>query len=212
MIHSRSRTPRALLALAVALALSAPALADIYSWTDARGSLRFSDNLAGVPLGERARMLARGSRPETPAGSFQSYGRESTPARKAEGEGRETAVRFEREHNLMKVNVVLNGSIQVPFYVDTAASGVTIPLRTARALGWDQGQGGEKVAAETANGTTWLPVVNLDSVRLGGSEVKDIRGTVNPHLEVGLLGGAFLSHFNYSVDTGAGLIVLRAAN
>lgn len=210
MIQLRSRTPRALLALAVALALGAPALADVYSWTDARGSLRFSNSLASVPLAERARMLTRGSRPETPAGSFQSYGRESTSAPAAEG--RETAVRFEREHNLMRVNVVLNGSMEVPFYVDTAASGVTIPLHTARALGWDRGQGGEKVAAETANGTTWLPVVNLDSVRLGGSEVRDIRGTVNPYVEVGLLGGAFLNHFNYSVDTGAGLIVLRTAN
>jgi clan AA aspartic protease (TIGR02281 family) len=212
MIHLRSRTPRALLALATALALGAPALADIYSWTDARGSLRFSDSLASVPLPERARMLARGSRPETPAGSFQSYDRESALVQRTGGHSREAGVPFEREHNLMKVNVILNGRIEVPFYVDTAASGVTIPLRTARAMGWDEGQGSEKVAAETANGTTWLPVVNLDSVRLGDSEVRDIRGTVNPYLEVGLLGGAFLNHFNYSVDTGAGRIVLRPAD
>jgi clan AA aspartic protease (TIGR02281 family) len=210
MIHLRS--PRALMALVTALALGAPALADIYSWTDARGSLRFSDSLASVPQCERARALARASRPQAPAESFQSYGGESASAQTAGGEGRQSGVPFEREHNLMKVNVVLNGRIEVPFYVDTAASGVTIPLRTARAMGWDEGQGSEKVAAETANGTTWLPVVDLDSVRLGGSEVRDIRGTVNPHLEVGLLGGAFLNHFNYSVDTGAGLIFLQVAN
>jgi clan AA aspartic protease (TIGR02281 family) len=200
------------MALVAALALSAPALAEVYSWTDARGSLRFSDNLASVPLRERARVLARGFRPQTPAGSFQSYGAESASAQRVDAGGRQTGVAFEREHKLMKVNVLLNGRIEVPFYVDTAASGVSIPLSAAKAMGWDEGQGSEKVAAETANGTTWLPVVDLDSVRLGDSEVRDIRGTVNPHLEVGLLGGAFLNHFNYSVDTGAGLIFLQVVN
>ena len=61
----------------------------------------------------------------------------------------------------------------------------------------------------TANGLVARPVVTLEAVELGGARVEGLRATVNPTMEVGLLGGTFFNNFVYPVDAAAGVIRLE---
>jgi predicted aspartyl protease len=61
----------------------------------------------------------------------------------------------------------------------------------------------------TASGAIQVPVITLESVQLGGARVPNLLATINPMLKVGLLGGSFFNNFSYSVDTAAGVIILR---
>ena len=65
-----------------------------------------------------------------------------------------------------------------------------------------------KVILMAAAATAAVPVIELDSVQLGGARVDGLEATVNASLNVGLLGGSFFNNYKYSVDAAAGIITL----
>lgn len=81
------------------------------------------------------------------------------------------------------------------FLVDTGATFVTISGKKAKALGVDYRKG-QRSSAQTAASvvTAWL--VKLDSVNVGGIEVRNVDAMVIPgsHPSDVLLGNSFLSH------------------
>jgi aspartyl protease family protein len=87
----------------------------------------------------------------------------------------------------------INGE-PVVFLVDTGATDVALPLPVARRL--DLPLGAERLS-KTANGTVRTWSTRLDSVDLGGLEVRRVRASVLPNMpgqEV-LLGMSYLKHF-----------------
>jgi clan AA aspartic protease (TIGR02281 family) len=200
----------AMTALLVALGAGF-ATAEIYRWTDAEGRLHFSQTLDAVPASQRAQAEAnaRGSSQASSEkrGSFQRY---SGPSPDAGGPGstRRVRIRFERENSLMRVTATVNGHLDIPFYVDTGASGVSIPAGYASRLGIQVGPDTQRVSVRTANGVIQVPLVRLDSVRIGGAKVEGLMATLNPTMPIGLLGGAFFNRFNYEVDPAANVITL----
>ena len=109
----------------------------------------------------------------------------------------------------MRVQATVNGHQDIPFYIDTGASGVSIPANYARRLGIEVDRDTPRVQVSTANGVIAVPLVRLDSVKVGGAQVDGLMATVNPTMETGLLGGSFFNHFNYQVDPAARVISLE---
>ena len=109
----------------------------------------------------------------------------------------------------MRVDALVNGHQQIPFLIDTGASSVSIPTSTARQLGIVVGPDTPRVTVRTANGLIQVPLVRLDAVELGGARVEGLMATVNPTMNIGLLGGAYFNHFTYAVDPAASIITLK---
>ncbi len=208
--------------LILALSLPSPAFAEMYRWTDASGTLHITENLANVPAQHRA---AASSRKPSGARGLQHYGsaktrrprvaalsvsslRHSSPDQTASA-GQEILVPFERVGNLMKIKVRLNDHVVAPFYVDTGASDISLPRSVGTQLGLVAGSETGMATEVTANGAIQVPVIQLDSVQVGGARIENLLATVNPMLEVGLLGGSFFNNFSYSVNPAEGLIILR---
>jgi hypothetical protein len=61
----------------------------------------------------------------------------------------------------------------------------------------------------TASGTVSRAIMTLQSVELAGARVENLHATVNPAMEIGLLGGTFFNNFVYRVDAAAGYIDLK---
>ena len=80
--------------------------------------------------------------------------------------------------------------------LDTGASDVNIPKKTARRLGL---KGGYPTYARTANGTITVYSIELDSVELGDIRLSDLEGSINPSMEGHqvLLGMSFLKQLNF---------------
>ena len=177
------------------------ATAEIYRWTDAEGRLHFTENLAKVPEAKRdeARRAAakQSSRKLQTYSSATAHVAERRPAARRGGEIR---VPFERDGSLMRVDVQLNDLVTTPFYVDTGASGVSLPSHVAEQLGIPIRPDMPHVRVVTANGMTSRPLVTLDAVQLGGARVEGLEATVNPAMSIGLLGGTFFNNFVYRVD------------
>lgn len=194
----------------------------MYRWTDASGTLHITENLANVPTQQRT---AASSRKPSEARGVQYFAslktrrshvaalsisslRRSSPGQTALA-GQEIRVPFERDGNLMKIKVRLNDHVVAPFYVDTGASDISLPRSVGTQLGVSAGSETDMATEVTASGTIQVPVIMLDSVQVGGARIENLLATINPMLEVGLLGGSFFNHFSYSINTVEGILILR---
>jgi len=179
------------LTVLAALSMSDLAHAEIYRWVDDGGTVHFTEDPLRVPAPEReTAQLATAEVAELGGVSFP--GSRSTTSASSE-------VPFEEEGQLMKVMVRLNGRVEVPFYLDTGSTELVVPAAVAEMLGGEAVYTGQ-VTLNTPSGRVRVPTLQLDSVQIGGVQVSDLRASVSPSLEVGLLGGSFLNQFRYSID------------
>jgi clan AA aspartic protease (TIGR02281 family) len=211
-----------LLAFASALLLAgggAAVHAEIYQWTDADGHLHFSQDLAQVPPAKRSEAMKAAAAPKQ-RDPLQVYSSRrasgASPAMQASGaraggsarSSRAMRIPFQRHGTLMKVEALLNGRVRAWFYVDTGASGVSIPWSVANQLGIRVGPSTPRIRVRTANGVISEPVVKLRSVQLGPARVNELEAAVSGSMSIGLLGGAFFNNFVYQVDSSASVITL----
>jgi clan AA aspartic protease (TIGR02281 family) len=201
------------IAFGLALWLGASSVqGEIYRWTDAEGSLHFTQRLDQVPPEHRAAARSKAKAPtsaviqtyEAPASATRSAVRRT---RRRPGES--LRIPFERDGTLMRVNVKLDGLVTAPFYIDTGASGVSLPSSVAERLGFRVRPDTPHTEVITASGTVSRAIMTLQSVELAGARVENLHATVNPAMEIGLLGGTFFNNFVYRVDAAAGYIDLK---
>ncbi len=192
--------------VALAVAGPAPGLAEIYRWTDANGTTHYTQSLDQVPPEQRAAARSGGAPAPSRLQTYASPASRSPSAAAAPGAA--LRIPFRRQGSLMLVDVRLNDLVTAPFYIDTGASSISLPLSVAEQLGIRLGPDTRYVQVHTANGLTSRAVAMLDSVQLGPARVENLEATLNPTMEVGLLGGSFFNNFVYHVDAAASLITL----
>jgi clan AA aspartic protease (TIGR02281 family) len=188
------------------------ASAEIFRWVDAQGRVHFTERLDQVPPEHRRDALRRNNveRPDALSTySGPARGEAAPPRARALRRGETLRIPFSRDGSLMRVSVRLNDAVSAPFYVDTGASGVSLPSHLAERLGIHIGRDTPHVRVATANGVVARPVVVLDAVQVGGARVEGLQATVNPAMQVGLLGGTFFNNFVYRVDAAEGVITLE---
>jgi aspartyl protease family protein len=107
----------------------------------------------------------------------------------------------------------INESTRASFVVDTGASYTMISQAMARELNIDLSSAIPKIPFQTANGTIMAPLVTLESIEIGGLQVKDLSAAVHDIFPdpgiTGLLGLNFLSQFRIDIDTQNGVLVLE---
>lgn len=99
----------------------------------------------------------------------------------------------------------INGSINgftMNFVVDTGATLVAMNSHEARRLGINYRIDGREGLAQTASGTATIYIINLDRVRVGDIEIRNVAGAVHTgdHPPVVLLGNSFLNEVNLKRD------------
>ena len=196
--------------LVLALLFAPPALADVYRWTDPKGTIHFTEDASAVPSEHRAqaseRQWASGDPPR-----FQQYPQHASVGAALLGRVVPGAIRvpFTREGNLILLKVRLNDRVEAPFYLDTGASGIVIPQDVAAELGFVNDSETPRINVTTLSGNLALPTMELGSVQLGSLRVANLTGMVTSTTRVGLLGGSFFSHFSYAVDPVAKVLILH---
>jgi aspartyl protease family protein len=199
---------RAIACIACSLLITSAAVADIYRWTDEGGTVHFTQDLSQVPPQHRNTALEPA--PANAGNRVQTYDSAGSRPRSEPSYAANKVIRipFERRGSLMWVQATVNDRKRVPFIIDTGASGVSLPAQVVADLGIPIHTGTPRVTVNTANGLVQVPLIEVDSVQLGHARVENLSATVNPTMEVGLLGGSFFNNFRYSVDAAAGVITL----
>ena len=85
----------------------------------------------------------------------------------------------------------------VTFMLDTGASDISIPDKTAKKLKLSYGLEREY---QTANGTIVANLTTLNSVSIGNIELKNVRASINPQMDNDeiLLGMSFLKYIEFT--------------
>lgn len=95
----------------------------------------------------------------------------------------------------------VNGSIngfQVDFVVDTGATLISMNKHQAKRIGLNYKLEGKQAVSNTASGLSKIYIMNLNKVRVGEIELKDVEGAIHDSdfPQVILLGNTFLNRVN----------------
>jgi clan AA aspartic protease (TIGR02281 family) len=176
--------------------------AEYYRWVDDSGVLHITDNLHNVPQAQRA-------------GANRIQAQESPRSREPEIKAppKKASIPLEKHGQVAIIQATLNNKRSAKFVVDTGASYTLISSAFARELSIDVGQNPKTLPFQTANGLIQAPVTNLESIMVGGLEIRNLPAAVHdavPDPEVaGLLGLNFLSNFRMDIDTQKGMLYLE---
>jgi clan AA aspartic protease (TIGR02281 family) len=168
--------------------------AEYYRWVDENGVLHITDNLHNVP----PKLRGNASRIQAQESPRVAEPEKLPPPKKA-------SVPMERHGEVVIIEATLNNKRSAKFVVDTGASYTLISSALARDLSIDVGENTKTMPFQTANGLINAPVTRLDSISVGGMEIRNLTTAVHdaiPDPQVaGLLGLNFLSNFRMDIDT-----------
>lgn len=191
------------LAILLCLLLGAmPSLAaEYYRWVDQDGVVHFTDNLHNIPEDQRGpakRIQATDSPPPVNVPKLAPV---------------KASIPIQRHGQIVIIEATLNKKTAAKFVVDTGASYTMISSAVAKELDIDLAQDQRTMPFQTANGLIQAPLTNLESITVGGMEIKNLTAAVHdavPDPQVaGLLGLNFLSNFRIDIDTQKGLLHLE---
>lgn len=175
--------------------------ADIYRWVDDKGVVHFSDNLYNIPQKYRQNITQIKAK-EPPAG----------PQSKAPSLDK-ASVPLQKKGAVVIVPVTLNERAEGQFVVDTGASYTMISRAVAKDLAIELDQKLPTMPFQTANGVVQAPLVRLDSIEVGGLQIRNLTAAVHdvfPDTGIsGLLGLNFLSNFRLDIDTEGSVLHLE---
>lgn len=174
---------------------------EIYRWADERGTVYFTDSPHNIP--EKYRRSATRLKAADPP-------RREEPSRSLD----KTSIPIQRKGQVAVVRATLNSKATASFVVDTGASYTMISRATAKELEIDPEEKNlPTIPFQTVNGVVSAPVVTLDSIDVGGIQIKDLPAAIYdafPDSGVsGLLGLNFLSHFRMDIDSKNNLLHLE---
>ena len=168
--------------------------AEYYRWVDQNGVVHFTDNLHNIPEIQRGK-----------AGRIQSVEPPRVAPPPAPIAPSKASIPFEKQGQVVIVEATLNKKTAAKFVVDTGASYTMISSALAKELDIDTEQNRRTAPFQTANGIIQAPLVSLDSINVGGMEIRNLTAAVHDVLAdsrvAGLLGLNFLSNFRMDIDT-----------
>ncbi|MBI2998965.1 MAG: TIGR02281 family clan AA aspartic protease [Deltaproteobacteria bacterium] len=176
--------------------------ADIFRWVDDKGVVHFTDNPHNIP-GKFRSHTERIKTRETPPSQDQLKGLSLD----------KVSVPLQKQGEVVVVQATLNEKTEAKFVVDTGASYTMISHATAKELEIDLGQKFPTLSFQTANGVVQAPLIKLDSIEVGGLQVRNLTAAVHdvfpdPSIS-GLLGLNFLSNFRLDIDTAKSVLHLE---
>lgn len=177
--------------------------AEFYRWVDSNGVVHFTDNLHQIP--ESLRSSATRIKTQQSPGSADSAVKRSSPDK--------ISIPIEKNGQIVTVEATINQKTSARFVVDTGASFTMISSATARELDIDVSRNRPTIPFQTANGVIQAPLVSLESIDVGGMEVRNLTAAIHdfaPDSKIsGLLGLDFLSSFRMDIDRDKGMLHLE---
>jgi aspartyl protease family protein len=123
------------------------------------------------------------------------------------------SIPFEKHGQVVVIDATLNKKTRAKFVVDTGASYTMISSAVAKELNIEPSESQRTMPFQTANGVIQAPLANLESITVGGMEIKNLTAAIHnavPDAAVsGLLGLNFLSNFRMDIDTQKGVLHLE---
>lgn len=206
MVNLHAMAKRALKTLVALLPFllgsSVSLTAEFYRWVDQNGVVHFTDNLHNIPQKHRdgATRIKRKDSPRA-----QESPQTAAPTK--------ASIPIFKHGEVVIVEAKVNQKAVAKFVVDTGASYTMISVATAKELEIEIDENRPTMPFHTANGVIRAPLITLESIEIGGMEVKDLTAAIHDALPdptiSGLLGLNFLNKFRIDIDTDKSILYLE---
>lgn len=217
MIATMMRSAVVALTLTLLTSLAPPPVAaEIFKYTDERGTNHYVEGLESVPQQYRARAVPLGmanrTLTEPPPGAGNASGtpdggKEPASERRPDKGG--ASIRYAPGKPIM-VNAMINGSTPAQLLLDTGADKTMINPRVLLAAGAALARPVGSAVVSGVAGSQEMQFVTINSLEIAGAAVG--RLTVAAHqidgAGDGLLGRDFLDHFSVNIDSAKGIVTL----
>jgi len=127
-----------------------------------------------------------------------------------------TLLNFDPNSTIIILDVELENNKQITtkrFALDTGATYILIPWDVADVLKIRPEFSEERIETVTASGVEKVPLINIESVRVLGKEVKNVKAIVHDlptkSYVDGLLGLSFLKNFNVHINFKKGELIFE---
>jgi predicted aspartyl protease len=180
------------------------ASAQIYRWTDADGTIHYSQGIESVPARFRDQAAIIGYDRPAPLPLPPS-----SPSPAPSGPGGGARVRFTPGQPIM-VQARINGAISAELMLDTGAARTVIHPKVLESVGVSY-RDAQRGSLRGVTGDAEVVAVKIESIDVSGA-------TYGPLVVVshdtgfgrgdGLLGRDFLDHFSVNIDNGGGVVTL----
>lgn len=130
----------------------------------------------------------------TSAGGSQGWGSSSSSGSGSSSSSASEVRLTRRANGHFYADVAVNGTI-VEFMIDTGATGIAMTERDARRANVDLDRSERTYVGEGAGGALSGQIVQLESVKLGSRNARDMGAVVIDGASTNLLGQSFLSQF-----------------
>lgn len=196
--------------------LPPPASAEIFKYTDDRGTNHYVEGLDSVPQPYRARAVPLGMSNNTltappPAAAeppkAPAPGTEPRSGSKSDKGG--ASIRYAPGKPIM-VNATVNGSTPAQLLLDTGADKTMINPRVLLAAGAPISRPVGSAVVSGVAGAQEMQFVTISSLDVAGATVDRLTVAAH-HVEGagdGLLGRDFLDHFSVNIDSAKGIVTL----
>lgn len=196
------------LVLTLAMAQPCQSHAQTYKWADESGEASYTDDATVIPSNRRSTAVIlreQALRPEMQNDEKQGGGEAERPAPSQSGKKGDIfyIAPLKASGFGYYVEVEVNRGVRLNMLVDTGASFTMLTVDAARRLGITDLDALPKMPVSTAGGVTWIHLVQIESVRVGGAEAVSVEGGVSGQIGGGLdglLGVSFLGEFVYQMD------------
>lgn len=204
--------------LVMAAIFSGQSTAQTYRWTDDNGAVSYTDDPTSIPSSRDSKAVGVSGGGEPSGLDEAKKGSDISGAAAPQTTGRNDVLcvaPLKTRGFSYSVDAVVNESVRLNMLVDTGASFTIVSVEAAKQLGFANLDELPKMPVSTAGGVTWIHLVELASVRVGGAEAVSIEGGVSSQIGGGLdglLGMSFLGEFVYQVDGLGGRLALKSAH
>lgn len=209
------RLAAVVLTLLISLVPSSAA-AEIFKYTDERGTNHYVEGLESVPQQYRARAVPLGmtnnTLTEPPPGTVDpskapASGSDPRSAPKSDRGG--ASIRYAPGKPIM-VTATVNGSASAQLLLDTGADKTMINPRVLVAAGASLSRPAGSAMVTGVAGSQEMQFVTINSLEVAGAMVGRLIVAAHdaPGVGDGLLGRDFLDHFSVNIDSAKGIVTL----
>ncbi|MBD3308211.1 TIGR02281 family clan AA aspartic protease [candidate division KSB3 bacterium] len=225
MQHHRMNRRRMFLIISVLGLLWMPQdlLAEIYRWKNQKGQMHYSTHPPSYPVTGTIEVKRQNQwypytgeeTPSAPNSSSLAYTTSSpgTPLPLPPAPQAETVVPYNKENAMIIIEATVNGTLTTSFAVDTGATYTIISPDVAKALYLSPNATAPLITLQTANGRIQVPLVQLQSVAVGGVSTLNVAAAIHELQSdaniSGLLGLNFLNRFRLTVDATQHQLILQ---
>ena len=186
--------------------------AEMYLWRDEQGTTHYTNDINTIPkqFRNKAKLILKSNSKEEALETGRLNKAEKNKKEIKDINKHKVIVHLLQSGSALIVPAKLNGSEPAFFIVDTGATITTISPKIAAKLNIDITEETPSLSVRTANGVIEAPLINLESIEVGGVEQNDVMAIIHDAVPEysGLLGLTFLNEFNYSINPMDQVLVL----